>query len=221
MNIRNGTTTLSGIVFLLTFSLAGCLTDEESIADVAGNELTPANNPPTISGNPQSAVMMGNSYSFVPTASDPDGDTLTFSLQNLPIWAAFELISGAITGNPTMSDIGVFDQIVITVSDGTDTASLAAFSIEVSQAALGSMMLTWMAPTENTDGTALTDLAGYRIYYGKSQGNYPNRVDINNVGLASYVVENLVPDTYYIVATSVNSMGAESAYSNVVIRNVQ
>ena len=203
-----------------TLLLTGCLAKDKPDAGFVGNGPPEQNSPPTISGNPQTAVMMGNSYSFRPTASDPDGDSLTFSVQNLPLWMSFDTSTGEIWGNPTLGDVGIFDQIQITVSDGAASASLSAFAIEVSQAALGSMTLSWTPPTENTDGTALTNLAGYRIYYGLSEGNYPNRVVIDTVGLSSYVVENLIPDTYYVVATSVNSMGVESAYSNVAIRTV-
>ena len=91
----------------------------------------------------------------------------------------------------------------------------------MSQTALGSLTLSWTPPTTNTDGTTLTDLSGYRIYYGNSQGNYPNQISIDTPGIASYVVENLVPDTYYFVATSLNSLGVESSYSNVAIKTVQ
>ena len=44
--------------------------------------------------------------------------------------------------------------------------SLPAFSITVTQVGLGSMSLSWTPPTQNTDGSALTDLAGYKLYYG-------------------------------------------------------
>ena len=46
------------------------------------------------------------------------------------------------------------------------------FHVEVTQSALGSMTLSWTAPTENTDGSQLNDLAGYKLYYGTSAGNY-------------------------------------------------
>ena len=120
-----------------------------------------------------------------------------------------------------LGDEGVYDQIVISVSDGSASSSLSPFSITVTETALGSMTLSWTAPTENTDGTALTNLSGYRLYYGRTEGNYPSRVVIDNIGMSSYVVENLLPATYYVVATSVNAAGIESAYSNVAVRMVE
>ena len=82
------------------------------------------------------------------------------------------------------------------------------------------MTLSWVAPTENSDGTPLTDLAGYNIYFGLSQGDHSNRVHINNPSISTYMVENLLPDTYYVVATSFNSLNVESTYSNVAVKTV-
>jgi hypothetical protein len=120
-----------------------------------------------------------------------------------------------------LGDVGVYEQIVIRVSDGASTTSLSPFSITVLQGALGSVTLSWTAPNQNTDGTSLIDLEGFRLYYGVSEGNYPNRIEIEGTGIVSYVVENLLPDTYYVVATSVNSVGVESAFSNVVEKIVE
>jgi hypothetical protein len=110
--------------------------------------------------------------------------------------------------------VGTYSNIRITVSDGTMSASLATFSITVEAVSLGSVTLNWTPPTQNEDGTSLTDLAGYRIYWGTTPGSYPNSVTIDNPGLSSYVVENLMPGTYEFVATSINALGVESVYSN-------
>ena len=82
------------------------------------------------------------------------------------------------------------------------------------------MTLTWTAPTANTDGSPLTDLNGYRIYYGTSSGVYPNQVQVDNPGVTSFVIENLAPNTYYFVSTSINSVGVESEFSNEAITSV-
>lgn len=219
MNRLKGRMTVA--LAICAIALTGCLSDEESDTSSQAIEPPTLNSPPTISGSPQAAVTIGSSYSFTPTASDPDGDTLTFSVQNLPTWASFDSSTGRISGQPSLGDVGVFVNIVISVSDGMDSASLSDFEVTVSQVALGSMTLSWTPPTENTDGSALTDLSGYCIYYGISEGNYPNRVEIDTAGISSFVVENLVPDTYYVVATSVNSAGVESSYSNVAIKTVE
>jgi hypothetical protein len=83
----------------------------------------------------------------------------------------------------------------------------------------GSATLAWDAPATNTDGTALTDLAGYKIYYGTVSGKYSHVIDVGN--LTTYRVENLtVGTTYFFVVTDYNTSGAESGLSNEVAKTV-
>ena len=86
---------------------------------------------PEISGNPATLVVENNAYSFTPTASDEDGDTLTFSISNAPSWSSFDTASGRLFGIPSNDDVGVTEGISISVTDGTDSASLPIFSITV------------------------------------------------------------------------------------------
>ncbi len=180
-----------------------------------------SNNAPQISGNPPSSVLVNNDYAFTPQASDGDGDSLTFSVESLPSWASFNEGSGHLYGTPGDGDVGNYSGITITVSDGEDSASLGPFTISVDAVTLGSATLSWTPPTQNTDGTPLTDLAGYRIYWGTSPGSYPNSVKIDQPGLTTYVVENLVPGTYEFVSTAVNADGVESDYSNPATKTVE
>ncbi|MEW6570532.1 MAG: DUF1566 domain-containing protein, partial [Nitrospirota bacterium] len=79
----------------------------------------------------------------------------------------------------------------------------------------GQAALSWDPPTTNADGTALADLAGFKIYYGTSSGNYTQHVDVGNV--AKYTINNLSDGfTYYFVATAYDVSGNESKYSNEV-----
>jgi hypothetical protein len=178
------------------------------------------NSAPSISGTAPASVNVGGSYSFTPSASDPDDDTLSFSVSGLPVWAAFDNTNGQISGTPQSGDVGTYSNIVISVSDSELSASLAAFSITVDAVSLGSVTLSWTAPTENTDGTALIDLAGYKIYWGTSPGSYPNSLTIDNATVSTYVVDNLAPGTYEFVATSFNTAGVESSYSNAATKVV-
>ena len=65
---------------------------------------------------------------------DPDSDTLGFTIQNRPAWASFDTATGRLSGTPTAANVGTFSNIVISVSDGKATASLAAFTITVESA---------------------------------------------------------------------------------------
>ena len=73
---------------------------------------------------------------------------------------------------------------------------------------------------QNTDSSPLTDLAGYKIYYGSESGNYQTSIQIDNPVIAIYVIEHLTPNTYYFVLTTINSSGVESQFSNEVSKLV-
>lgn len=180
----------------------------------------PTNIAPTISGTPATSVQQGTQYTFQPTASDANGDPLTFSIVNRPVWASFSSSTGRLQGTPTAANVGTTGGIVITVTDGIASTSLAAFDITVQSAATGSAVLSWLPPTRNTDGSPLTNLAGYRVYWGTSPGSYPNQVTLNNPGLTTYVVDNLVSGTYYFAVTAFNSTGAESQLSNSASKTI-
>ncbi len=181
---------------------------------VAQDTTPSANSAPLISGTPPGTATADYSYAFVPNASDPDGDSLSFSVQNLPAWASFDSATGKLSGMPRIDNVGMFSNILISVSDGQKTTSLRPFAINVQELGNLSTTLSWTPPTENEDGSALTDLAGYKIYWGNTPGNYTKSARIDNPGISSYVVENLPAGRLEFVATSVNSAGIESDYSN-------
>ena len=83
-----------------------------------------------------------------------------------------------------------------------------------------SAALTWDAPTTNDDGTPLTDLAGYKIYYGTSPGNYTGRIDVG-VETTQFTVKGLKSGTYYFVVTAYNVTRNESGYSNEVSKEIK
>lgn len=73
--------------------------------------------------------------------------------------------------------------------------------------------LTWGAPTTNTNGTSLTDLAGYRLYYGTAPGSYSSSLTVGNV--TTYTVTGLTSGaTYYFATAAYNAAGTESGKSN-------
>src|ERR1700690_2896019 len=83
----------------------------------------------------------------------------------------------------------------------------------------GTITLDWDAPTTNTDGTPLTDLAGYKIYYGPTPGNYTTALDVGNV--RTFAVNNLTEGlTYYFSVAAYNSARVESSFSNEVSKTL-
>jgi hypothetical protein len=174
------------------------------------------NTAPTISGHASTAVNVGTAYSFTPTAADANEDTLSFSIQNMPNWAKFDTATGSLSGTPEAANVGTYDNIRISVSDGKVSATLPAFTIAVNQMSAGNATLDWTPPTANSDGSVLTNLAGYNVHYGTSPDNLTQVVRLANPGLASYVVENLSTGKWYFAVTSYAANGAESSSSGVV-----
>src|SRR4051794_24912714 len=86
---------------------------------------------PKITGTPATSMTVGQSYSFMPTATDADRNTLTFSIANRPAWASFSSTTGQLWGTPFAEHAKVWSAIVITVSDGTTKVSLPAYSLTV------------------------------------------------------------------------------------------
>jgi len=211
---------LTALAAMMT--LVGCLGSGDDNAIVSNNPLPtppPSNSAPTISGNPDSLVLVDEQYSFTPSASDVDDDPLTFAVSGEPDWLTIDSGSGALTGTPLLEHVGTYPGIVVSVSDGSLSASLPQFTVTVVQNADGSIALSWTPSTQNEDGSDV-DLAAYKFYYGTSPGSYSNEVRVDSPGIASYVLQNLTPATYYVVATAIGTNGAESVFSNEASKEV-
>lgn len=218
---------IPGILVIAALSLGlqacgGSSGEPTSVNAVAPAPTPVANRPPTISGTPPTQVTVGQAYDFTPQASDPEGATLTFSISNKPAWATFSSSTGRLSGTPTAA--GVTQGVRISVTDGANSVSLAAFNLTVNAGTTpppvtGSATLSWQAPTERTDGSALTNLAGYRIYYGNAPGNYSQSISLGS-GLSTYVIDNLAGGTWYFTMTALDSTGLESARTNPVSKTI-
>jgi hypothetical protein len=76
--------------------------------------------------------------------------------------------------------------------------------------------LAWEPPTQNSDGSTLTDLVGYKIHYGTASQNYTATMALDNPGLTRYVVDSLPAGKYYFAVAAYNSKGIESSLSDEV-----
>jgi hypothetical protein len=81
---------------------------------------------------------------------------------------------------------------------------------------VGAATLAWVVPSKNTDGSALTNLAGYRIYYGTRADSLTEVIDVPTIGATDYVIDNLTAGTYYFSIRTYTSAGTESALSKIV-----
>jgi hypothetical protein len=187
-----------------------------SITVVAAGPAGPSNSTPTISGHPSTAVNAGTAYGFTPAAADANNDKLSFSIQNMPAWAKFNTASGSLSGTPVAANVGTYANIRISVNDGKASVMLPAFTIAVNQMSAGNATLDWTPPTDNTDGTVLTNLAGYNVHYGTSPDKLTQVDKLANPGMTSYVVDNLSAGTWYFAISSYAANGAESSNSGVI-----
>jgi hypothetical protein len=171
---------------------------------------------PQISGTAPTAIAAGETYSFAPTATDPNqGDQVTFTIVNKPKWAEFNALTGLLSGKPASADAGAYHGVEIAATDGNSVTPLPAFTIVVSPAAVtgDGVSVAWQPPTQNDDGSTLTDLSGYKIHYGTTPGSYSDSVAVQNPGLTRYDLSSLPKGQVFIAMTAVNASGAESEYS--------
>jgi hypothetical protein len=209
--------------------LAGCFGDNKNIGGTDGSNPPPggsqpppaSNSPPTISGTPPTSITVGQSWSFQPTISDPDGDSLTVSASNLPSWLSLNSSTGRVQGTPGEGDVRTWSGISLTVSDGQATASLSPFSVNViaQGAATGSATLSWMPPTERVDGSPIGELAGYEVLWGQTSRDYDNVVELD-AGITRYFISGLGPGTWYFAIRSKTADGLESQLSQEVSKTI-
>jgi hypothetical protein len=199
-------------------------TTPAAVAGTGTTPATPVSTPPTdptttikslaIAGTPATTALVGRTYAFQPTVTAPDSE-YTFSVSNLPTWAAFNTATGEISGTPTAAEVGTYAKISVTVSADGTTESITPFSIIVAESASGTTELSWSPPTENTNGTPVSNLAGYKIYYGTSPTALTLSTAISSPTTDSYVVSNLTQGTWYFEVCAVTTTNLESAASNI------
>ncbi len=111
-------------------------------------------------------------------------------------------VNSPVTANDTAPSTGT------TGSSGGSTGSTAPVTATAS--------LSWVAPTGNTDGSKLTDLAGYNIYYGTESSALTQTIQVANPAALGYVITGLAKGTtWYFQVTSYSSAGEESSPSAV------
>jgi hypothetical protein len=197
--------------------LFGCGGGDDDAASTGGGGGGGGGQSWSISGTPPTQIIEGRPFSYTPAVNNPQGVALTFSAVTLPSWASLSASSGTISGTPGAGTVGTYS-ISIRVTDGTYTYTSPSYSVQVVATATGSASLSWIPPTSYTDGAPMTP-ASYKVYWGASQGSYPNVVSVSG-GLSSYVVDQLTPGTWYFVVTALDQAQVESVFSNVASKVV-
>jgi hypothetical protein len=143
------------------------------------------------------------------------GTTLTWSTTGVDACTASGAWSGGrpTRGQEVLSNVTADGTYALTCS-GTGGSAVSAVSVSVRSA-----LLSWEAPTQNVDGSTLTDLTGFNVYYGPSSGNYPNVIPVADPTILQLRID-LPPGTHFFAATSESASGAESAYSGEVSKTI-
>jgi len=177
-----------------------------------------------ITGTPATSVVPGQAYFFQPTVVATGSSTISFSITNKPGWLTLDTTNGHLSGQPSSADVGTYPDLELSVHNATGSAALPKFAIAVRAmeggSGTGSATLSWTSPTTNANGTALTDLAGFRIYYGNSPDSLTQSITIATPDTTNFVISNLGTGTWYFALLAYNSLQTESALSAVVSKTI-
>lgn len=177
-----------------------------------------------IGGTPATTLPAPGSYYFRPWVAGSDKATAKFAIHNKPYWASFDPSTGPLSGKAYLPNVGTYSNISITASTATSSPHMPPFTLVAStgstSGAPGSATLSWHPPTTNTNGSALTNLAGYRIKYGTSSTNLSRIIQIANPGTTRYVITNLAPGTYFFGINAYNNIGTQSRLSALVSKKI-
>ena len=131
----------------------------------------------------------------------------------------------ASTGSSQTCGVSLGGGVVATPSDGSSgsqsgsnaggTGSGTGSSTGTSPTAK-TVNLQWQAPTENSDGTPLTDLKGYKIHYGTASQTYSGEISVDNPTVTTFLVDSLGAGKYFFAVTAYNKSGTESSPSDEV-----
>ena len=175
---------------------------------------------------------VGSSFTFTVGATTVER-TLTYYIGG---WNSTGKVTvtlpGATTYTTTFSSSAAYSRVItlkfradtattlrVTYAQTAGTGTISMQAAALSQAA-ASTMLTWQAPALNADGSPLTNLAAFKVYWGTTPGTYSQSTKISNAAARSYTVSGLTKGTWYFVVTALNSQGVESPYSNVWSKTV-
>jgi hypothetical protein len=85
----------------------------------------------------------------------------------------------------------------------------------------GVAKVSWIAPTQNTDGSKITDLAGYMIYYGPGPDNLNQSVEVTDPRATTYTVTKLKSGTtYYFSIVAFSAGGIRGGASPTVSKAI-
>jgi hypothetical protein len=132
-------------------------------------------------------------------------------LKLLPLLAAASVLAACNQVSPTVASSATTSGSSATSGGGTTTTGGGT---------TGTATLTWVAPVQNTNGSTLTDLSGYTIYYGTDGSSLTETIQITDPTQSTYVINNLSTGTYYFSVSANASNGTQSSRSTVASKTI-
>jgi len=217
--IRNSS--FSTILLLLSLlALSACKTsgNQASAAAVVAPKDT-ANQPnPTASSGLMMIAVIEQPFVVNTTSFGLSDEHHIVQIDGLPNWLRYDPSLEELHGSPTNADAGVYDSLVLTTVDHLGLFQSHHLSVEVAAISDFSAEFSWWAPTQRTDDSALTNLAGFKIYAGRNQHTMQEWVTIPNPTVDQYTIENLGSGTWWFALSAFDTYGAESDKSAAVSR---
>jgi hypothetical protein len=127
--------------------------------------------------------------------------------------------TGGWSGSRPLSGTFGTGPLQTTTSYGLSCSGSAGNALQSITVEVLDKVLRWQAPSQNVDGSPLTDLAGYVIYWGTGSRSYSSSFRINDPFVTEWEA-NIAPGTYYFAMTAVDTEGNESGYSNEVRKTI-
>jgi len=103
---------------------------------------------------------------------------------------------------------------------GAGGSAAQSTTVSITPATTGTATLTWTAPTTNTNGTALTPLTGYTIYYGTAEDSMTHSVVVSGTATTTYEISGLAAGTWYFTIAADAADGTQSAMSNIESKTI-
>ncbi len=220
-----------GITHIIEITIIG-------VIDTGTSTGTPPNNPAVISGTNTGNVTEDvdpNNNNLLEVSgqlniTDPDAGEAAFiattyngNYGGLTINAAGNWSYAASNTQTSIQNLAtgatLTDNLTISSVDGTThVVTITIIGVD-ENVATANITLSWTPPVEREDNSALSlsAIAGYKIYYGTTPGQYPNSATINNSAATGYTLNNLSSATYYLVVTTIDTSGRESQHSSEVM----
>jgi hypothetical protein len=172
-----------------------------------------------LGGAPTETAWVDSVWQFAPMVyvQDVAASELVYSAENLPPWMGLDPHTGTLIGMPGPQHVGTYDEISITMSGGGVRVTGAPFSVTVAQRiSARSVLLQWVAPGANRDGTPLEGLGGYVIYSGTSPYELEPLLYVFGGDILSHDLRDVPAGEHFFAVSAFDTGGMESDLSPVV-----